>query len=84
MSFPEEFSPLVPIGAMAFTRTVVRNALTELASGTHVPGDPLGSDHRKAYMCDLTMLCKLTDVTKDAYHAPIINETRRTIAAAGW
>lgn len=69
---------------MAFTRTIVRNALTETVTGQHVAGEPVGGTHRKAYKRDLKTLRKLTDVTLDAYHAPIINETRRVVAARGW
>lgn len=82
-SFPEDFSATFPIGAMAFTRTVVRNALTESITGQHVAGKSVGSDHRAAYLKDLTTLHKLTDPRTDAYHAPLMNAVRTQIATRG-
>lgn len=81
--FPEDFATTFPIGAMAFTRTVIRNALTESTTGEHVAGNSFGPDHRAAYAKDLKILLNLTDANRDPYHAPLINAIRTGIATRG-
>lgn len=81
--FPEDFATTFPIGAMAFTRTVIRNALSESITGEHVAGNSVGPDHRAAYANDLKTLRKLADANIDAYHAPLIDAIRTQIATRG-
>lgn len=82
VKYPDEFSDMFPISALAFARSIIRIVLKEYSTGEHIT-EKLNRPRQKQYHVDLDMTIVLANPATDAYHAPSFNALRRSIAVMG-
>lgn len=82
VKYPEKFSTIFPIAALAFSRSILRFVLEENKTGTHVTCK-LDQVRQKKYFVDLDIAMKLVDPNIDRYHPKIIEAICIDIASRG-
>lgn len=82
MKYPEGFTTIFPIAALAFARSIVRIVLEEQKTGLHVT-HRLDAQRQTRYFSDLDIAKKLTNPAIDKYHHSIIDEICVDIARRG-
>ncbi|KZP17566.1 hypothetical protein FIBSPDRAFT_957023 [Athelia psychrophila] len=81
--FPDDFYPLFPLPAMAYTRTMIRTVLNEYKGGSHKPIKQCIDLQGVEYRDDLALVMKLSDPSRAPYYAPRMQVTRRKISDRG-
>ncbi|KAF7965433.1 hypothetical protein HWV62_43527 [Athelia sp. TMB] len=80
--YPEQFSVIFPITALALGCSIMRITLREHRTGRHIT-KKLDSTRQKGYFHDLKVATNLANPQVDKYHAPIIDTLLKSLASRG-